>query len=78
MSTFHYIVHATTGDNVGEISADNDKDALAKLDEIFQPDKTSKASPHISIELITKQKHDSEKKRIDDDRLKEANAVPEE
>lgn len=76
MAKFHYIVSATTGDNVGSIDAKDEAEAKQKLNDIYTPNEQMQKSSAISFKLIEKDKHDSEKKRIDAARLAEANETP--
>lgn len=69
MSKFYYIVKgATKGDNVGEFEADDKEAALTQLNEIYD------AKAHgLTVRLLNKPDHDSEQKRINAERLEEAN-----
>jgi hypothetical protein len=71
MAKFYYIVHATQSDNVGSIDAKDEAEAKQKLVNIYAP------GDHklVSVEIISKNKHDSEKKRIEEARLEEATYV---
>jgi hypothetical protein len=72
MADFHYIVHATKGDNVGVVQADSKQAALAQLDTIYTPNESLRKSDLISFELVDQKTYESEKERIAAERLAEA------
>lgn len=76
MSKFYYHIKATNSENVAEIDATDEADALAKANDIYAPDNPITGRPHkgIDITIIDKDTYESEKARIAEDRINEANS----
>jgi hypothetical protein len=72
MANYSFIVHATQGDNVGNVEANNKADALAKIKEVYAPDIGGKPHENVSFELITPQEFTTQKERIKTERKAEA------
>lgn len=70
--TFYYIVTATQGDNVYTIDANDEKDALAKLDSIYTPNDNLRKSKLITFKLIGQKEYEAEKERIAKEKLEQA------
>lgn len=77
MSKFYYLVKATNSENVGEIDAKNNDDALKQLNDIFAPDNpiTGKTHKGIDITIITETQYKNDKARIAKERKAEATAT---
>lgn len=69
---YHYIVHATTSDNVGIISAKTEQKALAELHNIYCPN--GQPNENISVKIISAAEYQVNKERIAQLRKEEAEA----
>lgn len=75
--TFYYHLQATAGENVGEIEADSNDDALKQLTDTYAPPSPATGDPHkgITITIIDKRQYKKDKARIAEDRAAEASAA---
>lgn len=74
MSKFYYHLKATNSENVGELSAETEKDALQHLNDVYAPKDpvTGKAHKGIEIKLITEKQYKDDDARIAKERKAQA------
>lgn len=79
MKKFYYHLKATNSENVGDIEAETEEDALQKLADIYTPKSaiTGRVHKGVDITLISKTQYNSDEKRIAEKRKAEATATVE-
>lgn len=74
MGKFYYRIKATNSENVGELTAETEKDALEHLNSVYAPNDPNTGKPHkgIEIKIISEKQYKDDEARIAKERKAQA------